>query len=86
MSCKLLETATMEIISVGSVEKGFSKNGTFSSCANIETLLIKRAVAEASDRLLSDVFPDYQPVKTQPQPKKIKKGALPQKIDYSLPL
>lgn len=86
ISYRLLETATMEIISVGSVEKKFSKNGAFSSCANVEALLIKRAVAEASEKLLSDIFPDHQPTKPQPAPKKIRKEVPQQKIDYSLPL
>ena len=86
LSYRILETATMEIIAVGSVEKKFSKDDAFSSCYNVEELLVNRAVAEASEKLLTDIFPDYQPAqqvekKSAPQPVKTI-----QPKDYSLPL
>lgn len=56
LSYRILETATMEIVSAGTVEKKFSKDGAFSSCANVEELLINRAVKEAGEKLLKDIF------------------------------
>ena len=86
ISFRILETATMEIISAGSVEKKFSKDGPFSSCYNVEELLINKAVSEASEKLLKDIFPDYQTPKQETK-KTSKKAAQPAKpIDYSLPL
>lgn len=86
LSYRILETATMEIISAGSVEKNFSKDGAFSSCYNVEELLINRAISEASEKLLTDIFPDYQPPKQEAK-KSIQNAAKPvQPIDYSLPL
>ena len=60
ISYRILETATMEIISSGSVEKSFSKEGRFSNCTNVFDLLIKRAATDATTQLLTDIFPDYQ--------------------------
>lgn len=51
----------MEIVSVGSTEKTFSKEGAFSSCSNVEQLLFERAIGEAAEKILTDIFPDYQP-------------------------
>lgn len=51
----------MEIVSVGSTEKTFSKDGVFSSCSNVEQLLFERAIGEAAEKILIDIFPDYQP-------------------------
>ena len=86
LSYRILEAATMEIVSAGSVEKKFSKDGAFSSCYNVEELLINRAISESSDKLLADIFPDYQPPKQEVK-KSAQKAAKPAKpIDYSLPL
>lgn len=86
LSYRILETATMEIVSAGSIEKKFNKEGRFSSCDNVKQLLFERAISAATDKILSDIFPDYQPVK-----KVKKKKTSPQKVsvpeqDYSLPL
>ena len=88
ISYRILETATMEIVSAGAVEKKFSKEGTFSSCANVQQLLFERAISEASEKILTDIFSDYKP-KTEVQKKKtVKKKvqAQPEPQDYSLPL
>ena len=88
ISYRILETATMEIVSAGSVEKKFGKEGAFSSCANVEQLLFERAIKEAAEKILTDVFPDYQPPAPKVQEKKpAKKRAAPAPApDYSLPL
>ena len=87
ISYRILEAATMEIISVGSVEQSFNKGGAFSSCANVRDLLFERAISEAAEKILTDIFPDYQPPKKAENKKAVKKSvpaAQPQ--DYSLPL
>lgn len=87
ISYRILEAATMEIVSVGSVEKAFSKEGTFSSCANVEQLLFERAIGEAAEKILIDIFPDYQPQTPKTEKKKTAKQAAPAPApDYSLPL
>lgn len=85
LSYRILEAATMEIVSSGAVEKKFSKDGAFSSCYNVEELLINRAVSEASEKLLKDIFPDYKPQKQETK-KATKKAQPAQPVDYSLPL
>ena len=90
LSYRILEAATMEIVSVGSVEKKFAKAGAFSSCANVQELLFKRAVGEAAEKILTDIFPDYQPAKKAEAPKATRKKAPARAAepapDYSLPL
>ena len=86
LSYRILEAATMEIVSAGSVEKKFSKDDAFSSCYNVEELLINKAITEASEKILTDIFPDYKPVKQEAK-KSTNKTARPTKpLDYSLPL
>ena len=87
ISYRILEAATMEIVSVGSVEKTFSKGGAFSSCANVEQLLFERAIEEAAEKMLIDIFPDYQQSAPKVEKKKPAKHADPIPApDYSLPL
>lgn len=86
ISYRILEAATMEIVSAGSTEKTFSKNGAFSSCANLEQLLFEKAISDASDKILTDIFPDYQPVKKVEEKKPVKRRAPAPAPDYSLPL
>ena len=79
----------MEIITAGSVEKKFKKNGKFSSCRNVENLLLEKAITEASDKLLKDIFDDYKaPIKkeTKAGKKSKKKENKAKVVDYSLPL
>lgn len=85
-SYRILEAATMEIVSAGSVEKKFNKDGAFSSCSNVEQLLFERAIGEASEQILADIFPDYKPVTKVQKKKQIKKTAPKPAPDYSLPL
>ena len=86
LSYRILETATMEIVSAGSVEKKFSKEDAFSSCLNVEDLLVGKAVKEASEKLLVDIFPDYKPKQAEikKEPKRVKQ--VPKEEDYSLDL
>ncbi len=85
LSYRILETATMEIVSSGSVEKKFSKESAFSSCYNVEELLVGRAVKDASNKLLADIFPDYKVSESSEAKKPAKKKAEPaQPVDYSL--
>lgn len=86
LSYRILETATMEIVSAGSAEKNFSKEGKFSSCTNVEQLLFERAISEAVENILTDIFPDYPPIKKVKEQKPIKKAASSPAPDYSLPL
>lgn len=88
LSYRILETATMEIISAGSKEEKFSKEGNFSSCSNIQELLLGRAIDEISENILTDIFPDYKPIKKEVKKlKKKSRNSLPQQEpDYSLPL
>ncbi|MGN0919737.1 MAG: CsgG/HfaB family protein [Alphaproteobacteria bacterium] len=86
LSYRILETATMEIISAGSVEKKFSKDDAFSSCYNVEELLINRAIAEACEKLLTDIFPDYKPVKQEAKNSTTKTAKPAKPVDYSLQL
>ncbi|MBQ8677396.1 MAG: hypothetical protein IJ529_02865 [Alphaproteobacteria bacterium] len=87
ISYRILEAATMEIVSVGSVEKTFGKGGAFSSCANVEQLLFERAIGEAAEKMLIDIFPDYQPAAPKIERKQpIKRTAPALAPDYSLPL
>lgn len=90
LSYRILEAATMEIVSAGSVEKTFSKEGAFSSCANVEQLLFEKAISEAAETMLTDIFPDYKP-STKPTKKKSGKrkvqSSRPEPApDYSLPM
>lgn len=85
LSYRILETATMEIVSSGSVEKKFSKESAFSSCYNVEELLVGRVVKDASNKLLTDIFPDYKVSESSEAKKPAKKKAEPaQPVDYSL--
>lgn len=87
LSYRILETATMEIVSSGSVEKNFSKESAFSSCYNVEELLVNRAVKDASNKLLTDIFPDYKVSKSTEATRPAKKKVAPaQPVDYSLVL
>ena len=87
ISYRILEAATMEVVSVGSVEKTFSKGGAFSSCANVEQLLFEQAIGEAAESMLIDIFPDYQPRASKvEEPKPAKRAAPAPTPDYSLPL
>lgn len=86
LSYRILEAATMEIVSVGSVEQTFNKGGAFSSCANVQQLLFERAISEASDKLLADIFPDYQPKSKVEEKKPVKRATPAPAPDYSLPL
>lgn len=90
ISYRILESATMEIITAGSVEKKFKKNGKFSSCRNVENLLLEKAITEASDKLLKDIFDDYKaPIKKETkssQNSKKRKESKAKAVDYSLPL
>lgn len=86
ISYRILETATMEIVSAGSSEQKFSKDGAFSSCENVKELLLKRAIADAAEKILTDVFPDYKPAHNSSSKKAVKKSAPAQKPDYSLQL
>ncbi len=76
----------MEIVSVGSTEKTFSKDGVFSSCSNVEQLLFERAIGEAAEKILIDIFPDYQPKPKAEKKKPAKRAAPTPAPDYSLPL
>lgn len=86
LSYRILEAATMEIVSAGFVEKKFSKNDAFSSCYNVEELLINRAIAEACEKLLTDIFPDYKPVKQEAKNSTTKTAKPAKPVDYSLQL
>mgnify|MGYP002769001915 FL=1 len=86
ISYRILETATMEIVSAGSSEQKFSKDGAFSSCENVKELLFKRAITDAAGKILADIFPDYKPTGTAAPKQAAKKSAPAQKPDYSLQL
>ena len=86
ISYRILEAATMEIVSVGSTEKTFSKDGAFSSCSNVEQLLFERAIGEAAEKILTDIFPDYQPKPKVEKKKPTRKVSPTPAPDYSLPL
>ena len=87
ISYRLLETATMEIISAGSVEKTFRKESAFSSCSAVEELLFSQAIKEASEKLLTDIFPDYTPApKAIPSAPQRKRTQPIQSVNYALPL
>ncbi len=83
LSYRILEAATMEIVSAGSVEKKFSKDDAFSSCYNVEELLINKAITEASEKILTDIFPEYKSVK---QEAKNSTSKTVTSVDYSLQL
>ncbi len=86
LSYRMLEAATMEIVSVGSVEKKFSKDEAFSSCYNVEELLVNKAISEASEKLLIDIFPDYKPEKEKIKESSNKASKPSKPVDYSLQL
>lgn len=79
VSYKLIETATMEVITSSSVSKKFNKEGGFSSCKNVENHLSQQAAAEIVDEMMRDIFPDYSPKKEikkekkQPRAKQVSK-------------
>ena len=74
VSYKLLETATMEVITSSTVEANLKKGGSFRSCANVEKELAKKVGAKISTEILTELFPDYQPV-SEPQKEAKKKTA-----------
>ena len=76
----------MEVVSVGSAEKAFSKDGAFSSCSSVQQLLLERAISEAAENMLIDIFPDYQPKPKVEEQKPAKRVAPAPAPDYSLPL
>ena len=86
LSYKLIEVATMEVVTSGSVEKKFDKEGQFSSCANLTDLLVDKVVKEASDKLLKKLFKD----ETEPTSAKQTKSPVRSKskinVNYALPL
>lgn len=89
LSYRVVETATMEIVSAGSAQTNFSKEGAFSSCSNVENLLVGRVVEKAANQLLQDIFPEYKVV--QPQQNKIAvprrtQASAPSPTNYALPL
>lgn len=75
VSYKLIETATMEVITSSTVEERLSKGGRFSSCANVEKELAKKIGNKISTEILMELFPDYKPVNEVK--KEIKKTAAP---------
>ena len=86
ISYRILEAATMEVVSVGSSEKTFGKGGAFSSCSSVQQLLLERAIDEAAEKMLIDIFPDYQPKSKVEEQKPAKRAAPAPAPDYSLPL
>lgn len=87
ISYRILEAATMEVVSVGSVEKTFGKGGAFSSCSSVQQLLFEKAISEAAEKMLVDIFPDYQPPAPKvEETKPVRKAAPAPAPDYSLPL
>ena len=77
VSYKLLETATMEVITSSIVEEGLKKSGSFSSCSNVEKELAKKVGLKISTEILTELFPDYQP--TPELKKEVKKAVAPKK-------
>lgn len=71
ISYRLLETATMEVVFADSVSKTLNKNGYFSSCYNVEKYLFEKAIEEASEEMLSSIFPDYRSIKKEISAKKV---------------
>ena len=74
VSYKLLETATMEVITSSSVEENLKKEGNFSSCANVEKDLAKKVGNKIASEILTELFPDYKPA-PEPEKKKAKPAA-----------
>lgn len=68
VSYRLIETATMEIIASGVIDKSLAKEGSFSSCANVAKALGKKVSQQISEDMLTELFPDYQP-KSKKKPK-----------------
>ncbi len=80
VSYKLLETATMEVITSSSVEESLKKEGSFSSCANVEKDLAKKIGNKIATEILTELFPDYKPA-----PEPTKKKAKPTKAAKAAP-
>lgn len=77
VSYKLLETATMEVITSATIDESLKKGGSFSSCGNVEKELAKKVGEKISTEILTELFPDYKPT---PEPKKeVKKSSTPKK-------
>lgn len=73
ISYKLLETATMEVITSSTIEESLKKGGSFSSCNNVEKKLAQKVGLKISTEILTELFPDHQPA---PEPKKEVKRAV----------
>lgn len=84
VSYKLLETATMEVITSSTIDEKLKKGGSFSSCANVEKELAQKAGSKIVAEILTEIFPDYQPI---PEPKKeVKKAAVSAKAVKKAPI
>jgi len=80
VSYRLIETATMEIIASGVVEKSITKEGAFSSCPNVAKALGQKISKQISGEMLAELFPDMQP-----QPKVKPKGGAQKKYQPAPP-
>ena len=65
ISYKLIETATMDVVSSDSVEKSVHYDSK-ASCNTVAEALAKKTAGALATAMLTDVFPDYKPaVKTE---------------------
>ena len=79
ISYKLIETATMDIVSSESVEKSVHYDSK-ASCATVAEALAKKSGDALSDKLLVDLFPDYKAVEKPAAKKSAPKPAAPRPI------
>lgn len=63
VSYKLIETATMEVITSATVDERLKKDGSFNSCANLENEISKKIGLKISNEILTELFPGYEPKK-----------------------
>ena len=84
VSYKLIEVATMEVITSSVVEEKIKRSGSFSSCANVEQELAKKVGNKITTEMLTEIFPDYkapqEPKKAEKKKVKAAKPAKPEPI------
>lgn len=62
LSYKLFETATTEIVAASHVEESINLQNVSMSCSDLSSKLIKKIAKSQSDKMLTFLFNDYQPV------------------------
>lgn len=80
ISYRLIETATMEIIATGMVEEKYKKESGGGNCSKIASNMLGDAADAMVDKIMAEVFPDYEPQFNKKEERKAKAAAKAKKV------